>query len=82
MCQAEFWLIERISKGRETGTPQPARPSPASVTLATGMDCCRRINPGWLDPATVNVNQWRDYKQWLAVPRAGEMLYPVALTWS
>jgi nickel-dependent lactate racemase len=51
------------------------------VTLATGIseDVCRRINLGYLDPATVDVNEWREHERdgWLVVRRAGEMLYRV-----
>jgi hypothetical protein len=49
------------------------------VTLATGIpeERCRRINLGYLDPATVDVTQWagREDEDILVVPRAGEMLY-------
>jgi len=49
------------------------------VTLATGIPAerCRRINLGYLDPATVNVQDWagREREGVLLVPRAGEMLY-------
>jgi nickel-dependent lactate racemase len=49
------------------------------VTLATGIpeDRCRRINLGYLDPASVNVEEWKTRGDWLVVPRAGEMLYRV-----
>jgi nickel-dependent lactate racemase len=51
------------------------------VTLATGIppDRCRRINLGYLDPATVSVPDWqgREDEGILVVPRAGEMLYRV-----
>jgi len=49
------------------------------VTLATGIPeaRCRRINLGYLDPASVNVGEWlgREDEGVLVVPRAGEMLY-------
>jgi nickel-dependent lactate racemase len=49
------------------------------VTLATGIpeERCRRINLGYLDPATVDVKEWtgREDEGILVVPRAGEMLY-------
>jgi nickel-dependent lactate racemase len=49
------------------------------VTLATGIpeDMCRRINLGYLNPASVDVKEWREHAAdgWLVVPRAGEMLY-------
>jgi len=49
------------------------------VTLATGIPRarCERINLGYLDPATVNPDDWRGRPGWLVVPRAGEMLYRV-----
>ena len=49
------------------------------VTLATKIpeEHCRRINLGYLDPATVNIAEWRDREDVgiLVVPRAGEMLF-------
>lgn len=49
------------------------------VTLATGIpeERCRRINLGYLDPASVKVEEWagRENEGVLVVPRAGEMLY-------
>jgi nickel-dependent lactate racemase len=52
------------------------------VTLATGIpeERCRRINLGYLDPAGIRFDEWRDREQEgiLLVPRAGEMLYRVA----
>jgi nickel-dependent lactate racemase len=51
------------------------------VTLATGIppERCRRINLGYLDPATVRLEDWqgREAEGILVVPRAGEMLYRV-----
>jgi nickel-dependent lactate racemase len=51
------------------------------VTLATGIpeERCRRINLGYLDPASVRPDDWRGREQEgvLLVPRAGEMLYRV-----
>jgi lactate racemase len=51
------------------------------VTLATGIaeERCRRVNLGYLDPATVRLEEWRDRESEgvLVVPRAGEMLYRV-----
>jgi len=48
-----------------------------TVTLATGIpeDRCRRINLGYLDPASVNLDEWSRRDDWLVVKRAGEMLY-------
>jgi lactate racemase len=49
------------------------------VTLATGIpeDRCRRINLGYRDPATINLDEWSGLENEgiLLVPRAGEMLY-------
>jgi nickel-dependent lactate racemase len=51
------------------------------VTLATGIppERCRRLNLGYLDPATVELEDWqgREAEGLLVVPRAGEMLYRV-----
>jgi nickel-dependent lactate racemase len=51
------------------------------VTLATGIpeERCRRVNLGYLDPASVEVEalQGREDEGILVVPRAGEMLYRV-----
>jgi nickel-dependent lactate racemase len=50
-----------------------------SVTLATGIpeERCRRINLGYLDPASLDVADWqrRAGDGTVVVPRAGEMLY-------
>ena len=60
-----------------TGVERPR----ITVTLATGIPeaRCRRINLGYLDPASVDVEAWkaRSGDGWLVVPRAGEMLYRV-----
>jgi nickel-dependent lactate racemase len=50
-----------------------------TVTLATGIseDHCRRINLGYLDPASVNLDEWHPREDWLVVKRAGEMLYRI-----
>jgi nickel-dependent lactate racemase len=49
------------------------------VTLATGIleARCRKINLGYLDPASIKIEQWtgREDEGILVVPRAGEMLY-------
>ena len=49
------------------------------VTLATGIphELCRKINLGYLDPATVDADAWAREPGTLVVPRAGEMLYRV-----
>jgi nickel-dependent lactate racemase len=52
-----------------------------TVTLATGIprERCERINLGYLDPATIDLDEWRGREDEgiLVVPRAGEMLYRV-----
>jgi nickel-dependent lactate racemase len=49
------------------------------VTLATGIpeETCRRINLGYRDPASINVDDYKDREDEgiLFVPKAGEMLY-------
>ncbi len=49
------------------------------VTLATGIpeERCRRVNLAYLDPAKVNIDEWkgREAEGILMVPKAGEMLY-------
>ncbi|HEY6345091.1 MAG TPA: lactate racemase domain-containing protein [Bryobacteraceae bacterium] len=67
-------------KGKGTYDPATGIETPRiRVTLATGIpeDVCRRINLGYLNPASVDVKQWREHAAdgWLVVPRAGEMLY-------
>jgi nickel-dependent lactate racemase len=61
----------------EDGIEQPR----IKVTLATGIprERCERINLGYLDPATVDLDAWRGREDEgiLSVPRAGEMLYRV-----
>ena len=51
------------------------------VSLATGIspERCRRLNLGYLDPATVSIKDWqgREDEGIFVVPRAGEMLYRV-----
>ena len=52
------------------------------VTLATGIpeDRCRKVNLGYLDPATIDIADWqgRQDQGRLYVPRAGETLYKLA----
>jgi nickel-dependent lactate racemase len=54
------------------------------VTLATGIsrERCRRIGLGYLDPATVDPEEWagREHEGVLLVRRAGEILYRVKST--
>ena len=61
-----------------TGVERPR----IQVTLATGIpeERCRRINLGYLDPASIRVDEWkgREADGVIVVPRAGEMLYRLA----
>jgi nickel-dependent lactate racemase len=61
--------------------PTGVETSRIQVTLATGIPAerCRRINLDYLNPATVNLQDWqgREDEGVLVVPRAGEMLYRV-----
>ena len=61
----------------ETGVEKPR----IHVTLATGIpeERCRRVNLGYLDPATVDLANWegREDEGILVVHKAGEMLYRV-----
>jgi len=54
------------------------------VTLATGIpeERCRRINLGYLSPATVDLDQWRGREEEgiVAIPRAGEILFRLKRT--
>jgi nickel-dependent lactate racemase len=70
-------------KGKGTFDPVTGIETPRiTVTLATGIpeEVCREINLGYLDPASVDLDDWRMHEKdgWLVVPRAGEMLYKVA----
>jgi len=51
------------------------------VTLATAIpdERCRRVNLGYLDPASINMDDWRgrEAEGILLVPRAGEVLYRI-----
>ncbi len=51
------------------------------VTLATGVsrERCERLNLGYLDPASINFDDWRGREDEgiLLVPKAGEMLYRI-----
>lgn len=69
-------------KGKGTYDPATGVETPRiQVTLATGIpeSICRKINLGYLDPATVDPSEWRARQNegWLVIPRAGEMLYRV-----
>jgi nickel-dependent lactate racemase len=59
----------------ENGVEKPRM----NVVLATQIpeEVCRRINLGYCDPASINVEEWKDREDEsiLFVPKAGEMLY-------
>ncbi|MCD6520222.1 MAG: DUF2088 domain-containing protein [Anaerolineae bacterium] len=59
----------------ENGVEKPR----INVVLATGVpkERCERINLGYMDPATINPEEWmgREDEGILVVPRAGEKLY-------
>ncbi|MBN1430899.1 MAG: DUF2088 domain-containing protein [Anaerolineae bacterium] len=59
----------------ENGIEQPR----IRVTLATGIprERCEKVNLGYLDPATINIDEWknREDEGLLLVPHAGETLY-------
>jgi nickel-dependent lactate racemase len=61
----------------ENGVEKPN----VKVTLASKIPAedCARLNLGYLDPATVNVDEWqgREVEGILVVPQAGEILYRV-----
>jgi hypothetical protein len=63
-----------------TGSYQNGVETPrVNVILATGVpeERCRHINLGYMDPASVNVEDYMDREDEgiLVVPRAGELLY-------
>jgi len=62
----------------ENGVERPR----VNVVLATAIpqERCRRVNLGYRDPATVDIEEYRDREDEgvLLVPKAGEMLYRLA----
>jgi nickel-dependent lactate racemase len=65
-------------KGKGTYDPDTGIESPRiRVTLATGIpeERCRHINLNYLDPVSIDSEEWKSHAGWLVVPRAGEMLY-------
>src|SRR3954471_24344781 len=67
-------------KGLGTYDENSAVESPrVEVTLATGIpeERTRKVNLGYLDPATINVEEWqgRESEGVVVIPRAGEILY-------
>ncbi len=65
----------RGSGRMENGVEKPN----VRVTLASKIsgEDCTRLNLGYLDPATINLDEWKDREQEgvLYVPKAGEVLY-------
>lgn len=59
----------------ETGAEKPR----IQVSLATRIpeERCRHVNLGYVDPATINLEDWQDREDEgvLLIPRAGEILY-------
>jgi len=67
-------------KGAGTYDPRTGEERPRiQVTLATGIpeERCLRVNLGYADPATIDVNDWlgREAEGVAVVPNAGETLY-------
>ena len=50
-----------------------------NVTFATGIpqERCQRLNLGYLDPASINIEEWRgrENEGVVVIPRAGETLF-------
>lgn len=63
--------------GAGTYDPERGEHQRVRVTLATGLgeDLVRRVNLGFLDPATIDVDEYIDDPRTLVVPDAGEVLY-------
>ena len=67
-------------RGKGTYDAETGKESPRiKVTLATGIpeERCARLNLGYCDPGSVNLEDWRDREQEgiKLIPRAGETLY-------
>ncbi len=67
-------------KGLGTYDAETGRETPRiQVTLATAIpeERCRKVNLGYIDPASTNLDEWRgrEAEGVLLVPRAGEVLY-------
>lgn len=65
----------RGSGAMENGIEKPN----VHVTLSSKLSAedCARLNLGYMDPATINIDEWRDREDEdiLYVPKAGEILY-------
>lgn len=48
-----------------------------TVTLATGIpeDICKKINLGYMDPDSINIDEWKNRDDVLYVEKAGEILH-------
>ena len=59
------------------GTPRPASTRRIRVTLATAIspERCAEHNLGYLDPVSVDPQEWAKDKDTLVVPKAGEVLH-------
>ena len=73
-------ILAHSTHVKGTGTFEHGIETPRiSVTLATGIpeERCKRVNLGYLDYKTINVEEWKNREQEgiLFVPHAGEMLY-------
>ena len=63
--------------GAGTFDPVDGERARVQVTLATSIpeDLTRRVNLGYLDPATIDLASWEADPEALVVPDAGEVLY-------
>ncbi len=73
-------ILAHSTHVKGTGTFENGIETPRiHVTLATGVpeERCKRVNLGYLDYKTINVDEWKNREQEgiLFVPHAGEMLY-------
>jgi nickel-dependent lactate racemase len=73
-------ILAHSTHVRGGGTYERGHEKPrVNVVLATGIpeDVCREINLGYRDPATIDINDWRNREPEgkLLVERAGEILY-------
>jgi nickel-dependent lactate racemase len=64
-------------RGAGTYDPEAGERFRVQVTLATGIDepTVRAANLGYLDPAAIDIDAWRDDPAALVVPDAGEVLF-------
>jgi len=81
-CRYPWGIVAHSTHVRGDGTfTDGVERARIDVTLATGIqkERCERIGLGYLDPATINPDDWahREDEGILLVPRAGEQLYRV-----